>query len=328
MKAAMCRAFGPLTDVRIEEIERPLLASDSVRIQVALASANPPDVLMPQGKYQVRPALPFAIGLECAGVVTEVAPGVQVPRVGDRVMAYAGQGCFAQEVVAPAHLVYPMHEDMPFEDAAGFALVNGTAYHALVDRGELKAGETVAVLGAAGGIGLGAIQIAKALGARVIAVASTQEKLDACRALGADEVLIPDIPRLKDQLLEATGGAGVDVVLDTVGGPITLAALRGLRTYGRHLIVGYSSGEIPQIPGNYVLLKQVSVIGVSFRQCAQNTPALAHAGMKALGELSRTGKLRPPPCTIHPFENFADALNALSSRATIGKQLIRINPLQ
>lgn len=322
MKAAMCRAFG--APVKIEEVEPPRMRPGAVRVRVAVAAANPPDVLMPQGKYQVKPALPFAIGVEGAGIVAEVAPDVPDLRVGDRVMTYAGEGCIAEEVVAPAHLVHRIPDAMSFEAAAGFTLVYGTAYHALVDRGRVVAGETVAVLGAAGGIGLCAIQIAKAVGARVLAVASTPEKRAVCRENGADHVIAADAADLNNHLREFGDGIGVHVVHDTVGGPMTLASLRGLRPYGRHLIVGYSSGEIPQIPGNYVLLKQVSVTGVSFRMCSQENPVLARAGIRALLEMWTAGKLRPHVSAVHPLDRFDEALNALSSRAAIGKHVVRV----
>ena len=327
MKAVLVRAFGPFADVRIEDISPAPLKPGQVRIQVALAAANPPDWLMAQGKYQVRPELPFALGVEGAGVVIEVADDVTTVKLNDRVMSYAGQGCFAEQVVAPAHLVYPIPASMPFEIAGGFALVYGTAYHALVDRGQLAAGETVVVLGAAGGIGLCAIQIAKALGATVIALASSAEKRATCRAYGADHTIESDQADLKSSLLACTNGKGADIVLDPVGGALTMSTLRALRTYGRHLIVGYSSGEIPQIPANYLLLKQVSVIGVSFRQCAQNNPVLARTDISALTRMWQQGTLKPHVAQIHPFEKFADAIEALSGRAAIGKHLIRIAQL-
>lgn len=324
MHAALCRSFGSFSDVRLENVASPALRPGTVRISVMMAAANPPDALMPEGRYQVKPELPFAIGLEGAGIITEVADDVQHLRTGDRVMSYAGHGCFAEELVVAAELVYPIPDTMSWEAAAGFAVTYGTAYHALVDRGRLQSGETVAVLGAAGGLGLCAVQIAKALGARVIALASTPEKLQTCKDHGADEVLLSSSPDIKSQLQALSGGDGVDMIHDTVGGPLTMACLRGLRPHGRHLIVGYSSGEIPQIPANYILLKQVSVIGVSFRQCAQKTPEVARAAMHELTSLWEEGKLHPPISQIHPFERFADAVQALSSRSAIGKHLVRI----
>lgn len=322
MRAVWCRAFG--VPPKVEEVEPPALQPGTVRIRIALAAANPPDVLMPLGRYQVRPTPPFAVGLEGAGVVAEVARDVTGVRAGERVMTYAGQGCMAEEVVVPAKLVHPIPDAMSFETAAGFWLVHGTAYHALVDRGRLAAGESVAVLGAAGGIGLCAVQIAKALDAQVIAVASTSEKRAICLDNGADAAVPPDLERLRDQLRDFGSGVGVHVVHDTVGGPLTLPALRGLRPYGRHLIVGYSSGEIPLVPGNYLLLKQVSVTGVSFRQCAQQTPTVASAGLEALLRMWAAGQLRPTVSAIHPLERFDDALHALSSRAAVGKHLVRV----
>jgi NADPH2:quinone reductase len=253
-----------------------------------------------------------------------VANDVANLSIGERVMTYAGHGCFAEEVVVSAHLVHKIPDEMTFEIAAGFVLAYGTAFHALVDRGKLGGGESLAVLGAAGGIGLCAIQIAKAIGARVIAVASSPEKLTVCRENGADYVLDTANENLRDRLREFSGSEGVHMVHDTVGGPLTLTSLRGLRPFGRHLIVGYSSGEIPQIPCNYILLKQVSVMGVSYRQCAQDSPELAITGMQALLAMWKEGKLFPHVSAVYPLERFGDALQALSSRFTIGKSLVRI----
>lgn len=324
MQAAICESFGSFSDVRIQTVLPPVLRPGTVKIAVMVAAANPPDVLMPEGRYQVKPELPFAIGLECSGIILDVADDVQGLRAGDRVMCYAGHGCFAEQVVVPAELVYPIPDAMSWEAAAGFSVTYGTAYHALVDRGQLQNGETVAVLGAAGGLGLCAVQIAKALGANVIALASTPEKRQICTEHGADAVLPSSTEGLKSQLQALTGGAGVDLIHDTVGGPLTMAALRGLRPHGRHLIVGYSSGEIPHIPANYILLKQVSIVGVSFRQCAQKTPEIAQAAMRKLISLWEEGKLHPPIAQIHPFDRFTDAVQALSSRSAIGKHLVRI----
>jgi len=326
MKAAMCREFGGR--VFIENVPKPKLLPGTVRIRMAMAAVNPPDILMPQGKYQVRPPLPFAVGIEGAGVVIEVADDVASIRAGDRVMTYAGHGCFAEEVVVPAHLVYQIPDKMSFETAAGFSLVYGTAYHALIDRGELSKGESVAILGAAGGIGLCAIQIADAVGAQAIAVASTEEKLAVCRSNGAKAALKTTSPNLAQLLRECSAGTkGLSVVHDTVGGALTLTALRALKPFGRHLIVGYASGEIPLIPGNYVLLKQVDVRGVSFRQCAQDSPDVAHASIQTLLKMWNDGKLVPHISKIYAFDQMHEALDVLARGAAIGKHLIRIADL-
>lgn len=325
MRAVMCRELVGVDGLQLEEVSEPLLGPGAVRIRVIAAALNPPDLLMAAGKYQVRPTLPFAIGLEAAGVVEEVGNGCEEFAPGDRVMTYAGVGCLAEQVVVDASLVHPMPEHLGFEEAAGVTLAYGTVHHGLVDRGDLAAGEVVTVLGAAGGLGIAAIHLAKAIGAVVVAVASSEEKLAACRAAGADHLFLTDVRALKGQILEVTDGAGAHVVHDTVGGDLTLAALRGLRPYGRHLVVGYASRQIPAIPGNYLLLKQVAAIGVSYRQFAQQHSVEAKQSIAGLvAGWARRG-WRPPPPTIYRLEEFRAAVEAMRTRRAIGKQVIAVS---
>ena len=246
MKALVCNDYAPLEALRIEDIPPPAIGPGQVRIGIRVASVNPPDVLMPQGKYQVKPPVPFVPGVEGMGIVLEIGEGVDDLRVGDRVMTYAGHGCFAEQVVVPRVRVERVPPGMDDMVAAGFVLVYSTAYHGLVDCGRLQSGETLVVLGASGGIGLCAIQIAKGLGATVIAVASSSEKLEKCRANGADHLIDISRENLTERIRDFTAGRGTDVTLDVVGGDTTEPALRAIAPYGRHLIAGYASGVIPQ----------------------------------------------------------------------------------
>ncbi|GAA4326065.1 NADPH:quinone oxidoreductase family protein [Pigmentiphaga soli] len=324
MKALVCRRYGPLEALAIEDIAPPPLGDGDVRIAVRAASVNPPDVLMPAGKYQVRPELPFVPGIEAMGTVMETGADVSDLRPGERVMTYAGQGCYAEQVVVPRRRVERVPAGMDDAQAAGFVLVYSTAYHGLVDCGGLAAGQAVAVLGAAGGIGLCAIQIAKAFGATVVAAAGSAARRDACLAAGADLAVDGAPEGLADRLRRATGGRGADVVLDVVGGDATEPALRAVAPYGRLLIAGYASGAIPMIKGNLVLLKQARVVGVSYRLFLERTPELAAANLRRLCELYEAGLLRPQVGAQFPFERVVDALRALGERHAVGKIAVRM----
>jgi len=319
MKALVCRDYAPLDSLRIEDIPPPALGAGQVRVGIRVASINPPDVLMPQGKYQVKPSVPFVPGVEGMGTVLELGDGVSDLAVGDRVMTYAGQGCFAEEVVVPRVRVERVPAGMDDLQASGFVLVYSTAYHGLTDCGRLQDGETLVVLGASGGIGLCAIQIAKGLGATVIAVASTPEKLAKCRANGADHLIDSSRENLTERIRHFTGGRGTDVTLDVVGGDVTEPALRAIAPYGRHLIAGYASGVIPQIKGNLVLLKQAQVIGVSYRLYLERTPEKAAANVRRLCEMYEAGHLRSEVTMTFPFERVVDAIREVGERRAIGK---------
>src|SRR5579871_985494 len=262
MRALVCRAYGPLGDLALEEVPDPRPRAGEVLVAVRACGVNFPDVLVVQGKYQFKPAPPFSPGAEVAGVVEAVGAGVQGLAAGDRVLAVATHGGMAEKMVADASQVLRLHEGVPFESAACVAMAHGTALHALRDRARLASGETLLVLGAAGGVGLAAVQIGKRMGARVIAAASTQEKLETCKAAGAD--LLVDYARedLKERVKALTGGAGANVVFDPVGGAFTEAALRATAWEGRLLVIGFTAGDIPRIPTNLVLLKGCALVGV------------------------------------------------------------------
>ncbi len=323
MKAVVCTEFGPIEKLKLQDLPAPALQAGCVRIGMTAVTVNPPDLLMPQGKYQVKPMPPFVAGVEGAGVVLEVGEGVTGFAKGDRVMTYAGQGCFAEQAVVPAFRVFPIPRGMDDDAAAGFILVYGTAHHAVADCGELAGGQTLAVLGAAGGIGLAAIQIGKALGAKVIAVASTPEKLERCRANGADELVLNSEP-IRDRIRALSGGRGADVILDVVGGDVTNVALRAIAPYGRYVIAGYASGVIPMIQGNLVVLKQAKVVGASFRLLLEQTPELGIASVRKLCELYAQGQLRPEVTARYPLADFLDAMRHVADRKVIGKVAIRL----
>jgi len=325
MRAVLCTEHGPIEGLAVQQVETPPLLPGSVRIGLHYASLNGPDLLMPLGEYQVRPPLPYVLGLEGMGEVIECGPGVDDLKVGERVMTYAGHGCFAEEAVVPRASVFRVPEPLDDIAASGFTLVYQTAWHALVDCGRLQAGETVVITGAAGGIGLAAIQIAKALGARVLAVATGKAKLDACRAEGAD-ALVDAAGDVRAQVREATGAKGVDVVLDSVGGDLTEVLLRSLSPFGRLLIVGYASRSMPMIKGNLVLLKQAQVIGVSYRLMAEKNPPAAVRNMEALARWAKSGDLRPRTCATYPLDEIVQALQVMSRRESVGKICIAIRP--
>jgi NADPH:quinone reductase len=325
MKAVVCLEYGPIEHLSIRSVTEPDMRSASVRIGMKVASINPPDVLMPQGKYHVRPPVPFIAGIEGAGVVLEVAADVSNFRVGDRVMTYAGQGCFADQNVVPATMVFKTPDGMDDETAAGFVLVYGTAHHVLVEAGALKKDETLVVLGASGGIGLCSIQIGKALGARVIAVASTPEKLAKCKEHGADDLIRTD-ESLRDRIKELTGGRGADVIMDIVGGDATDSALRAIAPYGRYMIAGYASGIVPNIKANLIFLKQARVIGASFRVLLERNPQAAAVNIRHLCELWQRKLLRPEVTARYRFDQVIEALKHVGERKVIGKAALYVQP--
>jgi len=325
MKAIVVSEYGPLEQLRVQSSPEPALRSGCVRIGVKVAAINPPDVLMPQGKYHVKPPFPFTLGIEAAGTVLEVASDVSGLAVGDRVMTYAGDSCFAEQVMVPASRVFKVPDRMSDETAAAFTVVYGTAHHAIAEAGALKAGETLVVLGASGGIGLCSIQIGKALGARVIAVASTAEKLAKCKEHGADELIQGD-ESLRDRIKDLTGGRGAEVIMDIVGGDATDSAIRAIALYGRYLIAGYASGIVPNIKANLIFLKQARVIGASFRVLLERDPQAAAANVRHLCDLWERGLLKPEVSARYSFEQIVDALKHVGERKVVGKAVLYVQP--
>ena len=322
MKAIVCKAWGPPDSLELQDLPDIDPAPGEVVVDVRAAGVNFPDVLTVQGKYQHRPELPFTPGNEFAGTVRAVGEGVNGFKPGDRVIGFTRVGAFAEQVSAPAEALMPMPPGMDFDTAAAITLTYGTSHHAVVDRAQLKAGETMLVLGAAGGVGLAAIEIGKALGARVIAAASSAEKLEVCRAHGADVLVDYTKEDLREALKAATGGKGPDVIYDPVGGPYSEPALRSIAWRGRHLVVGFAAGEIPKLPWNLMLLKGASVVGVFWGEFARREPKANLAAMREMLGWMAEGKLKPLVSKRYALGDTAQALNDMAERKVTGKVVI------
>ena len=321
----MCKEYGPPESLVVEDVPSPTPGPGDVIISAKAASVNFPDVLIIQNKYQVKPPLPFSPGSEVAGVVKAIGDGVDNVKSGDKVMAVTTYGAFAEEVKTPATRLVPIPDGMDYPTAAAFLLTYGTSEHALRDRGQLKAGETLLVLGAAGGVGIAAIEIGKALGARVIACASTEDKLAVCREHGADAAINYASEDLRERITDLTAGKGIDVVYDAVGGSYTEPALRSLAWRGRLLVVGFAAGEIPRIPLNLALLKGCSIVGVFWGDFARREPKLFAESVRRLGEWYREGKLKPHISATFPLDQAAEALKLMAARKVKGKVVLTMN---
>jgi len=319
MKAVLCKQYGPPESLTLEELPSPRPGPGEVVVSVKAASVNFPDVLIIQNKYQFKPPLPFSPGSELAGVIKDVGAGVSGWRAGDRVIAFTTYGAFAEEVKTEAARLLPLPQGMDFVTGAAFLLTYGTSDHALRDRGALKAGETLLVLGAAGGVGLAAIEIGKALGARVIACASSEDKLAVCRVHGADATINYATEDLRERVKALSEGRGVDVVYDAVGGPYTEPAFRSLAWRGRLLVVGFAAGEIPKLPLNLALLKGAAVVGVFWGDFARREPKVFADSVRQLSRWYSEGRLRPHVSQTLPLERAADAIKLLASRNAKGK---------
>lgn len=325
MKALRCHTLGDLGSLRIDDIPSPPLGPGEVRVGVKAAGVNFPDILMCEGKYQVKPPVPFIPGLEVAGVVLEVGAGVNHVKPGDRVLAFARlAGGFAEEIVLPGGIVTPIPDRMDFETAAAFTIAYGTAQFALDYRGHLKPGETLVVLGATGGVGLAAIECGKLLGARVIAAAGGADKLALAREYGADEVIDYNSENLRDRLRELTGGKGVDVVFDPVGGAHFDACVRAIGWEGRMLVVGFASGEVPKPAANLILVKNFSVIGVVFGEHSHRYPDQSRELLTRLLGAWDEGKLRPRLWKTFPLERARDAFAEITARRVQGKMVLTL----
>ena len=324
MKAVVCKQFGPPDSLRVEDLPSPRAGPGEVVLSVKAASVNFPDVLIIQNKYQFKPPLPFSPGSELAGTVKEVGAGVAGFKPGDKVIAFTTYGAFAEEVKTEAARLVPLPQGMDFVTGAAFLLTYGTSDHALRDRGALRAGETLLVLGAAGGVGLAAIEIGKALGARVIACASSEEKLAVCREHGADATINYATEDLRERIQAITGKSGVDVVYDPVGGPYSEPAFRSLAWRGRLLVVGFAAGDIPKLPLNLALLKGASLVGVFWGDFARREPKQFADSVRQLGEWYQQGKLRPHVSQTFPLEKAAEALKLMAERQVKGKIVVTV----
>ena len=323
MRALLCRTLGEIANLQVAETADPKCGPGMVRIAVKASGVNFPDILMTEGKYQVKPDLPFIPGLEVAGDVIECGAGVDHLHIGARVLAFARfGGGHAEQIVLPAEIVTPIPPSMDYVTAAAFFVAYGTAHFALAHRGGLQAGETVLVLGAAGGVGLAAIEVAKILGARVIAAAGSEQKLALARAHGADETINYRSDNLRDQVLALTDQNGVDVVFDPVGGDAFSQSVRCIGWQGRILVVGFASGDIPKVATNMILVKNFSVVGVVFGEHSFRYPSDSRQRMMALLAAYDAAKLTPKVMQTFPLDDAQEALGMLGSRQVMGKLVL------
>lgn len=321
MRALVCKSLGPYDQLAIETIDDPVPGPGEVLIDVEAAGINFPDLLVVQGKYQFSPALPFVPGGECSGVVSALGEGVQRVRVGDRVIGVGLAGAFAEKMTIAEAATLPIPNGMDFDVAAGIAFTYGTSYYALKQRAGLAAGETLLVLGAAGGVGTAAVEIGKQMGARVIAAASCEDKLDAAVGAGADARINYTTESLKERVKELTDQKGADVVYDPVGGEYSEPALRATAWYGRFLVIGFAAGEIPKIPLNLALLKSAQIVGVFWGAWTKREPAESAQNFRRLQRMFEEGELRPR-VTTYALDEHQQALSALAERRAQGKLVL------
>jgi NADPH:quinone reductase len=324
MHAWLCENPIGIDAVTWKELPTPVPAEGQVLINIKAASLNFPDILIVQNKYQHKPALPFVPGSEYAGVIEAVGPGVTHLKVGQNVACLSGTGGFGTHTLAPAALCMPLPAGFSYVDAAAFIMIYATSYHALVDRAQLKAGETVLILGAAGGVGTSAIQIAKAMGAKVIAAASSDEKCALCKSIGADETINYATENLRERIKALTDGKGPDVIYDPVGGEYTEPAFRSIAWRGRYLVVGFAAGPIPALPFNLMLLKGASVVGVFWGDFAKKEPKANAAMMAELAGWYAKGTIKPVIDSTMPMSELKEAYAHMSSRSVKGK-LVMVN---
>lgn len=323
MKAILCRAYGPPEQLELADVDSPRPGKRQMLVGVKAIGVNFPDTLIIQGKYQFQPPLPFTPGSDVAGIVTAVGDSVDSLHVGDRVMGFTGiGGAFAEEVVCDVANLAPIPDGVDFTAAAATGLTYNTSYYALKDRAHLQPGETVLVLGAAGGVGLAAVELAHAMGARVIAAASSNEKLAICRQYGADETINYATDDLRERVKTITKGNGVDVVYDPVGGPHAEPALRSLAWDGRYLVVGFAASDIPRIPLNLPLLKGSSIVGVFWGSFIAREPERHQRNHHQLASWLADGTIKPRISATYPLADVAHALNDILQRKAIGKVLL------
>ena len=324
MKAMLCKEFGPPGSLVLEDIAPPPMGERDVRVRVHAAGVNFPDTLIIAGKYQFKPAFPFAPGGEAAGEVVEVGSAVERFKPGDRVIAGMTYGAFAEEVVAEEQRVMGIPDDLDYPVASSISLTYGTGAYALMQRGNLQPGETLLVHGAAGGVGLAAVELGRVMGARVIATGGSDEKLAVAAEHGADEVINYADGEFKDRVKELTDGNGADVIYDPVGGDVFDQSLRCINWGGRLLVIGFASGRIPQAPANLALLKGCAIVGVFWGGWIQRGGEDNRKNFEKIFPWIREGKLRPHISHTFPLEQAADALYALIERKVIGKAVLKV----
>jgi NADPH2:quinone reductase len=323
LKAILCSRHGTPDELTLADIPEPTAGAGEVVVKVAAVGLNFFDTLIIAGKYQKKPPLPFSPGGEFSGTVEQVGKGVKGLAAGDRVIGYSSFGALRERVAVPAEKLVKLTADLDFPRAAGLTITYGTANHALIDRGRLKRGETLVVLGAAGGVGIAAVELGKLMGARVIACASSDDKLALARERGADEVVNYGQVDLRDALKRLGGEDGVDVIFDPVGGSYSEAALRAIAWEGRHLVVGFAAGEIPKLPLNLTLLKGCEVVGVYFGEWVQREPKRYRTRLDQLARWAAEGKLSCHIDHVYPLAETAQALKALTGRKAMGKIIVQ-----
>jgi NADPH2:quinone reductase len=324
MKAIRCTSYGLPSNLKLEEIDGLHAGPKEVLVEVKACGLNFPDTLIIQGLYQFKPELPFTPGSDISGIVKEVGEGISHLKVGDEVFGFVAHGGLAEEVLLSGNACFPKPAQMDFPIAASFMMAYGTSYHALKDRANLMEGETLLVLGASGGVGLAAVELGKLMGAKVIAAASTEDKLSLCKRYGADELINYTTQDLKSTLKDMTGGKGVDVVYDPVGGDFSEQALRGTAWNGRFLVVGFAAGMIPKIPLNLPLLKGASIVGVFWGGFAMKYPKENMANTMNLMKWYAEGKLKPHIHKIVSLEHTKAALEEMMDRKVKGKMVVKI----
>ena len=325
MKALLCESYGPPANLQLRDVPDPVPGPKEVLLEVHACSVNFPDTLIIEGKYQVRPPLPFAPGSDVAGRVVATGEAVRRLKVGDEVVAFTRVGGFAEQLAVPETSCFPKPPQMSAPVAASFLMAYGTSYHALKDRAQLRAGETLLVLGASGGVGLAAVELGKTMGATVIAAASTAEKRALCTQHGADHTIDYLNEDLKQRTKELTNGRGADVVFDPVGDRFTEPAFRATARGGRHLILGFAAGDIPKLPLNLPLLKESSVVGVFWGNFVKNEPRRNQQNVVELLGLFNEGKIRPHIHATYPLARGIEALEELAGRRVMGKVVVVMN---
>ena len=324
MKAVLCESFGPAENLTLADIEAPQLLPGHVIVEIRACALNFPDVLMIEGKYQSLPPFPFTPGGEFAGVVSEVADDVENWQLGDEVFGACGHGAMAEQICVSAKSLRAKPQSMGFAQASGISTTYGTSYYALKQRANLQAGETLLVLGAAGGVGLAAVELGKAMGARVIAAASSPEKLQIAQQAGADNLIDYSDGELKEKVKSLTEGKGADVIYDPVGGPMFDQCMRCINWGGRVLIVGFVGGDIPKVPTNLILLKSCQVVGVFYGAFSGRFPAENQQNFVEIIDMFNSGNLKALVGGEYGLDDYVEALNCLSQRRAVGKIVVNI----
>lgn len=324
MKAVLCKSFGPPESLVLDEAPAPIVGPGQVLVDVHASAVNFPDLLMIEGKYQSQPPFPFSPGGEVAGTVAALGDGVSGLKIGDRVFGGTGVGGFAEQVCAPAAALYSIPANMGFTQASGISTTYGTSYYALKQRANLQPGETLLVLGAAGGVGLAAVELGRAMGARVIAAASSAEKLAAAKAAGATDLINYSDGELKEKVKALTEGRGADVIYDPVGGALFDQCMRSIAWYGRILVIGFAAGDIPKVPINLILLKSCQLVGVFFGSWSTRFREEAAANFQEILAFYEAGEIDPLIGQEYPLDGFAEALRDLSERRAIGKVVVNV----